>query len=175
MRQRILATLTNSTSGVSAGNLASQYFVGSASPRGHSISNHSSLRRVLRFSSRCAARTRSAAKRDDSTAWLPSRQLTVCQRRALKDSANAFTLSGVAPGPRRHLVGGRPILFCALGGSGPVPLDHTVVLDCTPTQYSNSISLNSSRQLVSLPEAASASTMPTATPAAFAARICSSA
>src|SRR5215210_8872072 len=137
MRQRILAVLTNATSGVEAGNVVSQYFVGSASPLGHSISNHSCSRRVLRFSSRCAARTRSAAKREDSTAWLPSRQLTVRHRRALRDSASAFTLSGVAPGPRLHRVGGRPIVVCGLGGSGPVPLDHTVVLDSTPTQYSS--------------------------------------
>ena len=148
---RILATRTNSRSGVEAGNVESQYFVGSASPRGHSISNHSVSRRLLRFSSRCAARTRSAAKRDDSTAWLPSRQFTVCQRRAFKDSATALTLTGEAPTPRRHLVGGRPIFLRRLGGSGPVPANHTVVLDCTPTQYSNSISLSPSRHAVSLP------------------------
>ena len=48
-------------------------------------------------------------------------------------------------------VGGRPIFFRGLGGSGPVPANHTVVLDCTPTQYSNSISLSPSRHAVSLP------------------------
>src|SRR3989304_5081122 len=151
MRQRILAVLTKSTSVVSAGNVASQYFVGSGCPAGHSINNHCSSRRVLRLSSRCAARTRTAAKRDDKIALVPSRHCTVRHRRAFKDCANAFTLTGLACGPRCNRVGGRPILWRGLGGIGPVPAAHTVVLDCTPTQYSNSIPLNSSRQLVSLP------------------------
>src|SRR5258707_12297697 len=111
MRQRILATLTNSTSGVSAGNLASQYFVGSASPRGHSISNHSSLRRVLRFSSRCAARTRGAAKRDYTTPWLSSRQLTGPRRRSLRDSPTAFARTELPPAPRLHLFAGVRLPF----------------------------------------------------------------
>src|SRR3990167_5841037 len=151
MRQRILATLTNSTSGVSWANVDSQYFVGSGSPAGHSINNHCSSRRVLRPSSRWAARTRTATKREDNFALVPSRHSTVRQRTAFKDSANAFTLIGIAPAPRRHRVGGRPVLFGSLGGSGPVPLDHTVVTDCTPTKYSNPIALNSSRNAVSLP------------------------
>src|SRR6266478_6368171 len=126
-------------------------------------------------SSRCAARTRTAAKRDDNFSLVPWRQTTVCHRRARNVSLTFFTLSGVAPGTRCQRVRGRPILFLRLGGTGPVPAAHTVVTDCTPTQYSNPISLSASRHAVSLPYPASASTMPTATPAALAARICSSA
>src|SRR3990172_10283743 len=151
MRQRILAVLTKSTSVVSAGTAPSQYFVGSGCPAGHSINNHCSSRRVLRLSSRCAARTRTAAKRDDKVALVPSRQRTVRHRCGVNVSANPFTLSGVLPITRCHRVLGRPILFLALGGTGPVPAAHTVVTDCTPTQYSNSISSSASRHAVSLP------------------------
>ena len=54
-------------------------------------------RGLVRLSSRCAARTRSAAKRDDNYRWLPSRQFTVCQRRAFKVSATALTLTAKHP------------------------------------------------------------------------------
>jgi hypothetical protein len=41
MRQRSLAGSTMRSNAVSAGSVASQYLVGSASPFGHSISSHS--------------------------------------------------------------------------------------------------------------------------------------
>jgi hypothetical protein len=46
----------------------SQYLVGSFSPTGHSISNHSSSRGAVSFSSRCTGRTRRRTKRKDSGA-----------------------------------------------------------------------------------------------------------
>jgi hypothetical protein len=47
-----------------AGIVDSQYLIGAASVRGHSMSSHSSGRGVERPSSRCAGRTRTAAKRE---------------------------------------------------------------------------------------------------------------
>ena len=61
------------------GRLESQYLVGSSALSGHSISSHSSGQGSERKVSRCAGRTRRAAKREVSSAWLPSRQVTVRQ------------------------------------------------------------------------------------------------
>src|SRR5258708_27190085 len=90
-------------------------------------------------SSRCADRPRRAAKRDDNFSLVPSRQTTVCHRRAVTVSANPFTLSGVVPATRCQRVRGRPILFLRLGGTGPVPAAHTVLTDSTPPHYFNSL------------------------------------
>src|SRR5215831_1069687 len=64
MIQRCLAILTNALSLVSGGSVDNQYLVGSFSPRGHSISNHSSVRGSALSLSRWAGRTRTAAKRE---------------------------------------------------------------------------------------------------------------
>ena len=90
MRQRILAVPTNSLNWVVAGKVDSQYLVGSIWPLGHSINSHCSSRKARCPSSRCAARTLSAAKRDDNFVLVPSRHFTVHHRRAGKVSANSF-------------------------------------------------------------------------------------
>src|SRR2546428_424170 len=64
MRQRNIARRTKSIEVAVGGSVESQYLIGAASPRGHSMSSHSSSRGVERQSSRCAGRTRTAAKRD---------------------------------------------------------------------------------------------------------------
>ena len=66
-------------SGVSAGKVETQYFVGSVALFGHSTSSHSTGCGVAFFSSRLAGRTRRAAKREASGAFVPSRQVTRCQ------------------------------------------------------------------------------------------------
>jgi len=48
MRQRNFATRTSSLIGVSAGSVLRKYFIGSASPWGHSMSSHCSGRISLR-------------------------------------------------------------------------------------------------------------------------------
>ena len=70
-------------------------------------------------SSRCAARTRTAAKRDDNFSLVPSRQTTVCHRRAVNVSANSFTLSGVAPATRCQRVRDARFCSCAWGAQAP--------------------------------------------------------
>ena len=56
------------------GKVESQYFAGAASPFGHSASRHSTGCGVVRLSSRAAGCTRTAAKREASGAFDPSRQ-----------------------------------------------------------------------------------------------------
>src|ERR1700688_3562215 len=65
MRQRSLAKSTSWRKLISAGSVESQYLVGSASPSGHSITNHScdSDSRISRL---CPTPTRSRANREDS-------------------------------------------------------------------------------------------------------------
>ncbi len=65
--------------GVSSGRVESQYFVGSVSPSGHSMSSHSSGWGVEPCQSREAGRIRRAAKREDKASLEPSRQTTVRQ------------------------------------------------------------------------------------------------
>jgi hypothetical protein len=89
-----LAVWTNSRGAVRGGRLESQYLLGSASPLGHSTSSHSSGQGSLRFWSRCAGRTRSAAKREASAVLLPSRQVTLRQARAGRPSASFFAETG---------------------------------------------------------------------------------
>src|SRR5437667_12832383 len=62
MRQRNIAKRTKSIEVAVGGSVESQYLIGAASPRGHSMSSHSSRRGVERQSSRCAGRTRTAAE-----------------------------------------------------------------------------------------------------------------
>src|ERR1035438_4202918 len=93
MRQRIFAVLTRSLICVLAGNVDSQYFVGSTSFFGHSISSHSSSRGRCRRSSRCAGHTRTAAKRELIFPLVPSRQHTVRQAFSSSPCASAFTLT----------------------------------------------------------------------------------
>ena len=90
------------------GRLESQYLAGSLAPFGHSISSHSSGQGSRRFWSRCAGRTRRAAKREVSAVLLPSRQVVRRQARAGRPSASFFAETGSCPGARRTRVGGRP-------------------------------------------------------------------
>jgi len=77
MRQRIFAGCTSALRELAAGKVLSQYLVGSGSPSGHSMSSHCSVRGALRVWSRCAARTRTAAKRERNSSLVPSRQASV--------------------------------------------------------------------------------------------------
>src|SRR3954463_149211 len=65
-----------------------------SAPAGHSISSHSSGQGSERRVSRCAGRTRRAAKREVSSAWLPCRQVT--RRQALwgRPRVRALTETG---------------------------------------------------------------------------------
>src|SRR6266542_5623118 len=87
MRQRNLARSTRRAKPMVSGKVDSQYFVGSFSPLGHSISSHSSGHGSLRSKSRWAMRMRSRAKRDLSGSFVPSRQVIV--RHALAGRLNA--------------------------------------------------------------------------------------
>ena len=92
---RQLARRTRSRKG-GLGRVESQYLVG-ASSSGHSIKNHSSTRTSLRFSSRCAGRTRRAAKRELSLWRVPARQDTCFQAGAGRAKARSFTDTGGVP------------------------------------------------------------------------------
>src|SRR6516162_11121146 len=151
MIQRCLASRTRSRSLVLAGRVESQYLVGSASARGHSISSHSSGWGWLRQSSRCAGRTRIAAKRERKGCRVPSRQVTVLHARGGKEKANSFAESGTWCRSRRRSLGGRPVPFQAGLGKGPVPAFHTLIEDCTPSTYRKPNSRIASRNLLSLP------------------------
>src|SRR5438132_12080965 len=71
-----MANWTSSVRGAVGGNVESQYLIGAASVRGHSMSHHSSGRGVDRQSSRCAGRTRTAAKRERIAPRVPWRHVT---------------------------------------------------------------------------------------------------
>src|SRR6266566_2898899 len=110
MIQRCLASFTSSRSGVSAASLENQYLVGSLSPFGHSINSHCSGWGSLLSKSRCAGRTRTAAKRERSFFLLPSRHVTVFHFRDGNDSASCFVETGCWFLFRRKYFAGRPIL-----------------------------------------------------------------
>ncbi len=95
MRHLSLAVSTSSAIGVVAGRVESQYLLGSASPWGHSISSHSSACASDRLKSLEAGLRRTAAKRELSSALLPSRQATVRQASAGSASANALADIGL--------------------------------------------------------------------------------
>src|SRR5438309_7551835 len=116
-----------------SGRLENQYFAGSASPAGHSISSHSSGQGSARWVSRCAGRTRTAAKREDSLPWLPSRQVTVRQAWAARLDASALSVTGWFCASRRSRVGRRPRPDQGSGGSGSVPGAQTLVPERTPS------------------------------------------
>src|SRR2546427_7765222 len=86
MRQRNIAKRTKSIEVAVGGSVESQYLIGAAAPRGHSMSSHSSGRGVDCQSSRCAGRTRTAAKREriaprseEHTSELQSQSNLVCR------------------------------------------------------------------------------------------------
>src|SRR5216683_7521389 len=151
MRQRSLARRTRSVTGVVGGRVESQYFVGSASPRGHSISNHSSGRGAARCSSRWAGRTRSRVKRERIVPRVPSRHVTV--RHAVVGSAPAscLRLCGVCVAVRRTHVGGRPRPFQRFGGRGASPGGQAVVSFFTPTTYASPAVVSAARNAVVSP------------------------
>src|SRR5678815_1815214 len=102
MRQRSLAALTKSRNEMFCGKVESQYLVGSSSPSGHSISNHSFAGFVRRscFDATC---TRTRAKREDRNSFVPSRQAIV--RHAFARSARATSLTEIASGASRPFLG----------------------------------------------------------------------
>src|SRR5450432_3023980 len=126
MRQRSLAVLTRSRKEIFAESVESQYLVGSFSPSGHSISSHSSARHSASWSSRCATRTRTRAKREDNRSAVPSRHLIVRQACFGRSSASFLAEIGWCLASRRIRVGCRPRPDHGFGGSGPVPGAHTV-------------------------------------------------
>src|SRR5437899_8876469 len=134
-----------------AGRVDSQYLIGAASLRGHSMSSHSSGRGVGRPSSRCAGRTRTAAKRERIAPLVPWRQVTVRQARAGSCWAKARTLSGRCRPVRRTSVGGRPCPRYFGGGSGARPGAHTVVSVLMPTTYAIACAVSASRKAVTTP------------------------
>src|SRR5271169_5738333 len=132
MIQRSLARKTKSRSFVAARKVDSQYFVGSASPFGHSISSHSSGRGSVRFSSRCAGRTRNAANRERSRPFVPGRQLMLFHAVSGNPCASVRTETGRWFASRRSRLGGWPRPLQAFFGNGPSPTFQTVVEELTP-------------------------------------------
>src|SRR5882724_12890382 len=104
MRQRSLAMSTRARKVVFSGIVENQYLVGSASPSGHSISNHSSGPLSVSGSSRSATRTRNRANREDSFVFVPSRHVILRQDRFGKAWATSLTeTTRGLPSPRRRL------------------------------------------------------------------------
>ena len=91
--------------GMVSGRVDSQYFVGSASPRGHSIRSHSSGRGADRFSSRCAGRTRTRAKRERIAPRVPSRQVTDAPRRGRQPGGHVGEVDRLMPRRPPHADG----------------------------------------------------------------------
>src|SRR5215204_4426489 len=106
MRQRSLAASTKSRNEMFCGKVESQYLVGSSSPSGHSISNHSFAGLVGR-SCLDATCTRTRAKREDRSSFVPSRQVTV--RHAFARSPRARSLTEIASGALRRPFLGAPL------------------------------------------------------------------
>src|SRR3989442_1166316 len=151
IRQRSIASRTRSARVAVGGSVASQYLIGAASARGHSMSSHSSGRGVERQSSRCAGRTRTAAKRERIAPRVPWRQVTVRQARAGGCWARVRTLSGRCRPVRRTSVGGRPWPRYFGGGSGARPGAQTVVSVLMPTTYGMARAVSASRNAVTTP------------------------
>src|SRR5919109_3566610 len=125
MRQRSLARSTSRRKLTFAGNVESQYLVGSASPSGHSINNHSDDR-FSGTSLLCPTLTRSRAKREDSQSAEPSRHLIV--RQASFGRPSITSLAEIRSGSSR-----RPVLFSGLPFRlGPVPDRHIKVFGKMP-------------------------------------------
>src|SRR5262245_54736632 len=125
MRQRSLARSTSRRKLIVAGSVESQYLVGSGSPSGHSISNHSGDS-FSGISLLYPTQTRTRAKREDSHSAEPSRHLTVRQARLGRPSATS--LAEIRSGSSR-----RPVLFSGLlFRLGPVPDRHINVFGKMP-------------------------------------------
>src|SRR6478672_2621586 len=125
MRQRSLAKSTSHRKLTGSGNVESQYLVGSDSPSGHSINNHSGDS-FSGTSLLCPTPTRTRAKREDSHSAEPSRHLTVRQARFGRPSATS--LAEISSGSSR-----RPVLFSGLPfRRGPVPDCHIKVFGKMP-------------------------------------------
>src|SRR5437899_1941707 len=125
MRQRSLAKSTSRRKLTFSGSVDSQYLVGSASPSGHSISNHSG-RSFSGISLLCPTLTRTRAKREDSQSAEPSRHLTV--RQACFGRPRATSLAEIRSGSSR-----RPVLFSGLPFRlGPAPDRHINVFGKIP-------------------------------------------
>ena len=75
--------------------------------------------------SRCATRTRTRAKREDSASAVPSRHSIVRQARFGRPSASSLTETADAAVARSASLSSGPTTFA---GSGPVPGAHTSVL-----------------------------------------------
>src|SRR5215471_2254224 len=99
MRQRSLAKSTSWRKLMLAGNVESQYLVGSASLSGHSIRSHSGAA-DSGTSLLCPTVTRTRAKRDDSQSAEPSRHLIVRQAGLGKQSTTS--LAEISSGSSRH-------------------------------------------------------------------------
>src|SRR5229473_247656 len=117
MRQRSLAKSTSRRKLMFSGSVESQYLVGSASPLGHSSSNHSGCS-FSGTSLLCPTLTRRRAKREDNQPAEPSRHLTV--RQACFGRPSATFLAEIRSGSSR-----RPVLFSGLPFRlGPAPDRH---------------------------------------------------
>jgi hypothetical protein len=105
---RPFAVRTNCFRDVLSGKLLKKYFVGAASPFGHSTSNQQAANGSFPAANLCAGRTRQAANRDANFPLLPSRQVTLRKSRD-RFWAHSSTVSEVAPGRTcSGRVGGRP-------------------------------------------------------------------
>src|SRR5215204_1078000 len=92
MRQRNLAASTSALNEMSGGRVESQYLVGSSSPLGHSIRSHSGAGLPgWCFEATC---TRTRAKREDSSSFVPSRHVIL--RHAFARSPMATSLTEIA-------------------------------------------------------------------------------
>ncbi len=108
MIQRCFARATRSRSLCFPPDWTSSIYVGSASPRGHSIKSHSCSRGWWSLWSRCAARMRTAAKRERKGWRVPSRHVTVFHALAGKFSASCLADTGACSASRRRRLAGRP-------------------------------------------------------------------
>src|SRR5215470_10917248 len=95
MRHRSFAVRTRCADVTFETNVDSQNFVGAFSSGGHSINSHSSGTVSFAASRSCAEWTLTRAKRDDKTAFVPSRQRIVLQLFFGSASASLSTLIGV--------------------------------------------------------------------------------
>src|SRR5512132_703672 len=96
-------------------------------------------------------RSRTAAKREVSGAFVPSRQVTTRQASSASVCARSLAETGLWSGLRRTDDGGRPRPPHTLGGSGPVPGGHRLVEDWMPTTYLRPSALTPLRKPVSMP------------------------
>src|SRR5215471_6907026 len=127
MRHRSFAVRTRCAKVTFAPNVENQNFVGASSSGGHSINNHSSGTVSFAASRSCAERTLTRAKRDERTAFVPSRQRMVLQLLFGSASASFSTLIGVLSLPPR----------CEFAASGEVSVSgaQTVFVVFTPATY----------------------------------------